>query len=123
MFACEKNPVSYGFLVRNIALNGVSHKVIPILGDNRSLCGTAFADRILMGYVQTTSDFLPKALTMAKPDCIIHYHDTFHVGTADAEVEKIFSKACGKRGFEVISSREVKSFAPNVSHYVFDIRV
>lgn len=54
VFACEKNPVSYGYLVHNIAANSVGSRVIPVLADNRSLCGTSFADRILMGYVQRT---------------------------------------------------------------------
>ena len=123
VFACEKNPVSYGYLVRNVQANGVSDKVIPILGDNRDFCGTAFADRILMGYVQRTSEFVPKALTMAKPGCVIHYHDTFHVGTERRETERVFSEACGDRPFEILSIREVKSFAPNISHYVADVRV
>ena len=123
VFACEKNPVSYGYLVRNIELNSVGDKVIPILADNRSLCGKGFADRIMMGYVQRTSEFIPKALSMAKPGCIIHYHDTFMVGTERSETERVFSKHAGKDGFEILSIREVKSFAPNVSHYVADVRV
>ncbi len=123
VFACEKNPVSYGYLVRNIALNGLEGIVIPILADNRSLCGTRFADRIMMGYVQRTSEFIPKALSMAKPGCMIHYHDTFKVGTELKETERLFSRYAGRDGFEIVSVREVKSFAPNVSHYVADIRV
>ena len=46
VIACEKNPDSYGFLVKNIELNEVKDKVIPVLGDNRDLdYGKAFADR------------------------------------------------------------------------------
>ncbi len=122
VFACEKNPNSYAFLVRNLGLNGIGN-VIPILGDNRDIAGRRFADRILMGYVQTTSVFVPKALEMAKPGCIIHYHDTFEVGTQTQRVEEIFSGNCGEDGYEVLSIREVKSFAPSVSHYVADVRV
>ena len=123
VIACEKNPVSYGYLVRNIALNGLGDRVIPVLADNRALCGTGFADRIMMGYVQRTSEFVPKALSMAKPGCIIHYHDTFMVGTEREETERIFSECAGRGNFEILSIHEVKSFAPNVSHYVADVRV
>ncbi len=122
VFACEKNPNSYAFLVRNLALNGID-TVIPILGDNRDIAGRRFADRILMGYVQTTAEFVPKALEMAKPGCVIHYHDTFEVGTQTQMVEEIFSSNCGKGNYEVLGIREVKSFAPSVSHYVADVRV
>ena len=123
VFACEKNPDSYRFLVRNIKDNGVSDVVIPILGDNRDLLGRGFADRILMGYVQTTADFLPAALRMIRPDGIIHYHDTFYVSEYRERIESIFSEKCGEVGFEVLGIREVKSFAPAVSHYVADVRI
>lgn len=120
VFACEKNPDSYRYLVRNIVDNGVSDRVLPILADNRDLHGKGFADRILMGYVQTTSEFVPAALRMVKEGGIIHYHDTFHVGEQDRRIEEIFSPLCS---YEVLGIREVKSFAPSVSHYVADIRI
>ena len=123
VFACEKNPDSYGYLLKNIALNDVGDVVIPILGDNRDIPGRAFADRILMGYVQRTSEFLPKAMQMAKPGCMIHYHDTFPVGKQEEMTFSAFSDACGNRRFEIESIREVKSFAPSVSHYVADVRI
>ena len=122
IYACEKNPESYVFLVKNIELNGVGGNVIPILADNRSLAGRRFADRVLMGYVQRTSDFLPKALEIIRPGGIIHYHDTFYVSEHRARIEEIFSEACGD-GYRVENMREVKSFAPSVSHYVADVRI
>lgn len=122
VFACEKNPNSYRFLLKNIELNELDN-VIPLLGDNRDIAGKHFADRILMGYVQTTSVFVPKALEMAKPGCMIHYHDTFPVGKQYAMTQEIFDKYCGAGKYEIVGMREVKSFAPSVSHYVADVRV
>ena len=123
VIACEKNPDSYGFLVKNIELNEVQDKVIPILGDNRDLdYGKAFADRILMGYVQTTSDFLPKALELIRPGGIIHYHDTFYINEYEDRLKEIFDKYCPGR-YTIEGIREVKSFAPSVSHYVADVRI
>lgn len=123
VFACEKNPDSYRFLIKNIELNGVGDKVIPILGDNRCMGGRSFAHRIVMGYVQKTSEFLPKALEMIKPGGIIHYHDTFYVSEHRDKINGIFSEACGEKGFTVENLREVKSFAPSVSHYAADVRI
>ena len=121
VFACEKNPESYQFLVRNVRDNEVSDVVIPVLADNRDLLGRAFADRILMGYVQTTSDFLPAAMRMIKPGGIIHYHDTFYISEYRERIDSVFSANC--EDYEVLGIREVKSFAPSVSHYVADVRV
>lgn len=123
VFACEKNPDSYAFLVDNIRDNDVGDVVIPILADNRDLLGRRFADRILMGFVQTTSDFLPAALRMIRPGGIIHYHDTFYVHEYRERIESIFTEHCGPDGYEVLGIREVKSFAPAVSHYVADVRI
>ena len=122
VFACEKNPESYRFLAENIVRNEVDDVVIPILADNRCLLGTGFADRILMGYVQTTSDFIPAALRMIRPGGIIHYHDTFYVNEYRERIERIFSEACPGR-YRIEGIREVKSFAPSVSHYVADVRI
>lgn len=121
VFACEKNPDSYAFLLKNIKLNHVSDTVIPILGDNRHIPGKRFADRILMGYVQTTSQFLPKALTIIKPGGTIHYHDTFPTGEQGSYINKIFSEVCDD--YEILGIKEVKSFAPSISHYVADVKI
>ena len=123
VIACEKNPDSYGFLMKNIELNEVKDKVIPVLGDNRDLdYGKEFADRILMGYVQKTSDFLPKALEMIRPGGIIHYHDTFYINEYEDRLKEIFDRSCSGR-YAIEGIREVKSFAPSVSHYVADVRI
>ena len=123
VFACEKNPESYRYLCRNIADNGLTGKVIPILSDNRDLLGKHFADRILMGYIQTTSEFVPKALSMIRPGGIIHYHDTFYVSEYEDRIRAVFGSNCGEDGYEVLRIHEVKSYAPSVSHYVADIRI
>lgn len=123
VFACEKNPESYQFLIKNVKINEVEDTVIPILSDNRNLLGRHFADRILMGYVQTTSEFLETALRMIKPNGTIHYHDTFYVNEYMDRIRTIFDAACGPEGYEIISVREVKSFAPSVSHYVADVKI
>ena len=121
VFACEKNPDSYKYLVKNTERNDVSEKMIPILGDNRNIPGKGFADRVVMGYVQTTSAFLPKALEIVKRGGIIHYHDTLYVKGHEEKIEGIFAAA--GTNFEIELIREVKSFAPSVSHYVADVRI
>lgn len=123
VIACEKNPDSFEFLVKNVELNEVGDIVTPVLGDNRDLdYGRGFADRILMGYVQITSEFIPKALEMIRHGGIIHYHDTFYIHEYEDKIKEIFDREC-PGGYEIIGIREVKSFAPSVSHYVADIRI
>ena len=123
VIACEKNPDSYEFLVKNIELNEVSDKVVPVLGDNRDLdIEKGSVDRILMGYVQTTSEFIPKALEMIRPGGILHYHDTFYINEYEGRLREIFDRY-RPGGYRIEGIREVKSFAPSVSHYVADVRI
>ncbi len=123
VIACEKNPESYEFLVKNISLNEVEDVVTPVLSDNRDLdFGEHFADRILMGYVQITSEFISKALEMIKKGGIIHYHDTFYINEYKEKVKESFDRYC-PGGYDILGIREVKSFAPSVSHYVADVRI
>jgi tRNA wybutosine-synthesizing protein 2 len=119
VIACEKNPDSFHYLCENIRINGVNN-VIPILGDNRDLEQRG-ADRVIMGYVQRTSEFLEKAKEMIRPGGTIHYHDTFYVNEYQQRLNDIFSNAFGTGGFSITNIREVKSFAPSVSHYVADV--
>lgn len=121
VIACEKNPDSYEFLLKNIKLNEVEGIVEPVLGDNRDLQFNGKADRILMGYVQTTSEFIPKALSMIRKGGIIHYHDTFYVHEYRDKIKEIFDRYCPS--YEILNIREVKSFAPSVSHYVADVKI
>jgi tRNA wybutosine-synthesizing protein 2 len=120
--ACEKNPESYRYLVRNVDLNQVSDRVETVLGDNRDLPDRPFAHRILMGYVHRTREFLPKALNLLLPGGIVHYHENYHVRDAREMLERDLDQCCDGRPYEILGMREVKSYAPSVSHYVADIR-
>jgi len=122
VIACEKNPASFRYLCENIRLNEVDNIVKPVFGDNREL-ECEGADRIIMGYVQSTSAFLEKARSMIRPGGIIHYHDTFYVNEYRERLDNIFENVFGKDRFNMISIREVKSFAPSVSHYVADVMI
>ena len=122
VIACEKNPDSFHYLCDNVRLNEVEDIVTPVFGDNRALeCENA--DRIIMGYVQKTSQFLEKAGSMIRSGGIIHYHDTFYVNEYRERLDQMFKDVFGQEGFKVLSIREVKSFAPSVSHYVADVMI
>ncbi|NLK25362.1 MAG: class I SAM-dependent methyltransferase family protein [Euryarchaeota archaeon] len=123
VIACEINPLAHHYLVENIALNHVEDIVQPILGDNRDLPGEGFADRVMMGYVRTTHQFLEKAFSLVKPGGILHYQDTFPLAVYPQEAFKRLERASGGRRLEIAFSREVKSYSPGVSHMVLDVHV
>jgi tRNA wybutosine-synthesizing protein 2 len=123
VLACEVNPVAFSYLRENVALNRVEDVVEPVLGDNRDLPGEGFADRVLMGYVGTTHQFLPKAFQLVRPGGVIHYHETCPLDQWPARPLRRIAEAAAGRRYEIGHRGEVKSFAPSVSHYVVDVLV
>jgi tRNA wybutosine-synthesizing protein 2 len=121
VIACEINPVAFSYLKENIALNLVEDTVDPFLGDNRDLPGKGFADRVLMGYVGTTHEFLPKAFSLVRPGGVVHYHETCPIDEWPQRPLRRIAEAAGARRFQIGYKGEVKSFAPSVSHYVIDV--
>jgi len=120
--SCELNSVSFGFLKENISLNHVEDVIEPVLGDNRDLPGEGIADRVIMGYVKTTHEFLPTALRLLKDGGIIHYHETCpNALLPHRPLERL--KGAGKGQLvEIVRYKEIKSYAPGVSHVVVDAR-
>jgi tRNA wybutosine-synthesizing protein 2 len=123
IIACEINPEAIRFLRKNIELNRVADQVTVFEGDNRDLPEEGFADRVVMGYVNITWQFLPKAFSLVRKGGIVHYQDTFSIDRIpDGLIENV-RKGSGGRPFEIVGIREVKAYAPSISHMVADIRV
>lgn len=122
IIACEMNPIALHYLRENIKLNGVEGKVDVFPGDNRLLNISGKADRIIMGYVGGTRNYLKKAFEMARPGTVVHYHDTFPSDKKELAIRAL-EEEVGEDRFDVIEIREVKSYAPGISHFVVDLVV
>jgi tRNA wybutosine-synthesizing protein 2 len=121
--AHEINPLSHSYLMENVALNGLDN-VEPRLGD----CADAeegIADRVLMGYVGTTHLYLRKAIRILRGPGIIHYHETCpNALLAERPRQRVADAAEAERvKARVQLQREVKSYAPGVTHVVLDVAV
>lgn len=123
VIACEINPVAHRYLSRNIVLNEVQDAVTPVLGDNRDLPGESVADRVLMGYVKTTHEYLPTAVRLLRSGGVVHYHETCpNVLLPERPIHRI-RDAVPEGRVEVLRLKEIKSYAPGVAHVVVDARV
>ena len=119
--SCEINRDAFHYLCENMRLNRAM--VRPFLGDNREIVPSLNMkfDRIVMGYLKDTYEFLPLALEALKDRGTIHYHEAFRDKAKTIErVEEICS-SCG-REIRAIRENRIKSIAPRVEHYVFDLR-
>jgi tRNA wybutosine-synthesizing protein 2 len=126
IFACELNPTAHHYLCDNIELNNIQTIVTPVLGDNRDFDKEDIADRIVMGYLENTYMFLPKALAILKREGgIIHYHEKCPNDILpDRPVANVKREAVKQdRSMEILKIRTVKSYAPGVSHVVLDVGI
>ncbi len=124
IIAHEINPRAHRYLKMNLGLNGVSKIVEPVLGD----CLDArenVADRVVMGYVGTTHEYLPKAMRILRGKGIIHYHETcperLMPGRPEERVREV-ARGAGKEA-EILGVRKIKSYSPGVWHVVVDAAI
>jgi tRNA wybutosine-synthesizing protein 2 len=125
ILAIELNPVSYGYLCENVRLNHVEDIVEPVLGDCREKSPEGWADRVIMGYVGTTQEYLPWGIRALKPGGILHYHETTPDKLVFERPIRNIKEAAEAQGrsAEVLDTIKVKKYSPGVWHVVIDARV
>ena|SRR3989338_6645007 len=116
VIAIEKNELSFKYLLQNIALNKIKN-ITAINEDCRSVDMPIEADRIIMGYLPNTEQFLETAKNFSKKDTIIHFHNTYHKTELWTKAEEHL------KGFEIINKKIVKPSGPNIFHVVVDAKV
>ncbi len=123
IYAIDKNPVAYNYLVENIKLNKLKN-VVAINSDCRDVELENVADRIIMGYFFDPIKFLDKALNILKEKGIIHFHDLVKKEEVENRKKEIIN-IIEKKGFiaKIGYWRFIKSYAPRIYHAVFDIKV
>ena len=126
IYACEINPIAYKYLCDNIVLNNVTDIVQPLFGDNKETTPKNIADRIIMGYIEDTHKFLQTAINCLKNKTgIIHYHEVCPDELFPDRPLKHIHKASERNGrkAKLLKYKNIKSYAPGVSHYVLDIKI
>ncbi|MFW9931080.1 MAG: class I SAM-dependent methyltransferase family protein [Candidatus Thorarchaeota archaeon] len=122
--AIEINPEAFRFLQENIMLNNVQDRMRAVLGDCREVHPVGIADRVVMGYLHDTIDFLPAALeTLSPKGGWVHLHTAIPAAEANAYCNTI-STIAQVHDFQARPTyREVKHYSPGIVHYVFDIEL
>jgi tRNA wybutosine-synthesizing protein 2 len=122
VIAIEINPDAYRFLLENIELNGLESRVTALLGDCREVHPKRTANRVVMGYLHNTIEYLPFALeTILEEGGFIHMHMNIP-GSKLADIMTEIEQVCRNCGYSSTTSvQHVKNYSPGMSHYVFDI--
>lgn len=123
IYACELNPVSFGYLKENILLNSLGGTVKPIQGDCRAIPRDIIADEIIMGHFDCM-DYLSGALLHSRQGTVIDMHlllDTENLeagyGTA-VKAASVFGYILDFLGMDI-----VKSYGPHLWHVSMKLEV
>ena len=123
IISIEINPVSFGYLKENIALNRVGDIIEPISGDCGKVTPRMIANRVIMGYLDG-QDYLEAGISALLPGGILYYHEAVPEAIENRPADRIIevSRKMG-RNVEIIQQRRIKKYAPGVWHVVVDARV
>lgn len=122
VYAVDINPEAYKYTKKNIELNKVQNKVIPILGDVREALENKNikADRIIMNLPGSAYEFLDTAMKSLKSGGTIHYYEFSE--DFERPVERL-KKAAYPRKVEILDKRKVRSRSPGKWHMGIDARI
>ncbi|KYK23734.1 hypothetical protein AYK25_06455 [Thermoplasmatales archaeon SM1-50] len=126
IFACEINSVAFRYLCENVVLNHVSSIVEPLFGDNRLVAPKDCANRVILGYLHDSEQYLPVAFECLQGmGGVIHYH---HLVPIELIPEKPLSHIKQiairyNRSVDLLKTQVIKSYAPGIDHVVLDVRV
>jgi len=119
VYAIDVNPDAVEFLRRNIAVNRVEKKVVPILGDARQVVRESFmgvADRVIMNLPERAIEYVDVACEAIKSEGgIIHYYEFTSAPNPleTAKVRLIEAMKRTNRGVkEILLARIVRATAP-----------
>jgi len=123
VYACELNPTSHAYLVRNIRLNRVSN-VVPLLGDCRDVVPHGVADWVIMGHFDAR-EYLDVGFAALRSKGTIVYHELCPKEQFPDALTRRLATAARATWREVITmhTRIVKSYAPGIVHAVAELEV
>ncbi len=123
IYAVEINPESYSFLKRNVEINRLQGRVMPILGDCRDVSPLMRFDYIVMGHFRSLES-LSAALMRSRPGTVLNMH--LLVPTHELAVYWQDIVVLARRlGYilDFIEQRKVKSYGPHLWHMSLDLAV
>ncbi len=130
VYAVDINPEAISYLKRNIRLNRVENRVIPILGDARQVIENGLlgvADRVIMNLPEKAFEFIDAACRAVKPSGgVVHYYAFSRLPDSIENAQQRFSEAVEKTGRKVdafLSAKTIRETAPYEWQIVLDAKI
>jgi tRNA (guanine37-N1)-methyltransferase len=130
VYAVDINSSAISFLKRNIALNKVFGKVVPILGDVREVVSERLfesVDRVIMNLPGDAKKYIGVACdALKKKGGVIHYYEFINSSYYLQDIKKEMMKNLqfhGRKLKSFSSSRKVKEISPSRIQFTIDLEV
>jgi tRNA (guanine37-N1)-methyltransferase len=130
VYAVDINPEAISYLKKNIRLNRVENRVIPILGDARQVIENRLlgvADRVIMNLPEKAIEFIDAACKAVKPSGgVVHYYAFTRLPDSIENAQQHFSEAVEKAGRKVdtfLSAKAIRETAPYEWQIVLDAKI
>jgi tRNA (guanine37-N1)-methyltransferase len=132
IYSIDVNPTAFECMQKNVRINRVYGRVIPMLGDAREIIQAKLqgvADRVLMPLPEKALEYLPVAVSaLKKGGGWIHYYDFEHAIENEDPLEKTKSKIAQKLDslgvrYTFTFSRVVRGTGPNWYQVVADVNI
>jgi tRNA (guanine37-N1)-methyltransferase len=130
VYAVDINPEAAEFLKRNVRLNRVENRVVPIQGDARQVIEERLlgvADRVIMNLPEKAMEFIDAACRAIKPSGgIVHYYAFVRLPDSLENAQSSFSEAVEKTGRKVgafLSAKTIRETAPYEWQVVLDAKI
>jgi tRNA (guanine37-N1)-methyltransferase len=130
VYAVDINPEAVELLKKNVGLNRVQNRVIPILGDAKQIVQDRLlgaADRVIMNLPESAFEFVNVACRAVKPaGGVVHFYGFVRRPDTLEAMQVRFSEAVQKTGRKVersLSARAVRETAPYEWQIVLDAKI
>jgi tRNA (guanine37-N1)-methyltransferase len=122
VYAVDINPKAFYYLKKNITLNKVNNKVIPILGNASEFLdqNKIQADRIIMNLPGKAYNFLKSAIDSLKTGGILHYYE---FASDFKETTKRLETVSYPRRVKILNKKRVRSISPCKWHIGIDAMI
>lgn len=130
IYAVDVNPDAIALLKKNIAVNRVEARVVPILGEARWIVGEKLmgvADRVIMNLPETAIEYVDVACDGLRAEGgIIHYYEFTKelkpLETANVRLTEAVSRS-NRKVKRVLLAKKVREVAPHTWQVVLDAKI
>jgi tRNA (guanine37-N1)-methyltransferase len=132
IYSIDINPMATQYALKNIKLNKIKNKIVPIMGDAKHITSTHLStkiDRVLMPLPLRSFEYLTYAVkALKKRGGIIHYYDFVHSTKSEDPIKKVSYKVstnlCKQEiNHKIKFAKNIRSVGPNWHQIVLDIEI